>query len=161
MTAVDSAPDDDECEFLTIDLMVHDVQNLLATNIVLSYPSDVVAFSAASGTSSVLSSGNTAIEVKAAATGADEATIAITRLSDTGIDVPDDGVADQVTLDAYFDFVGSPLGGSYIAGTEAAVFDVKWSQNFSDTANLSAYAKKTWVKANYLKKGSTVKLEEV
>jgi hypothetical protein len=83
------------------------------------------------------------------------------KLAALGYDVPDDGVADQVTLDAYFDFVGSPLGGSYIAGTEAAVFDVKWSQNFSDTANLSAYAKKTWVAKNYLKKGSTVKLEEV
>ena len=47
------------------------------------------------------------------------------KLAALGYDVPDDGVADQVTLDAYFEVVGSPLGGSYIAGTEAAVFDVE------------------------------------
>ena len=69
------------------------------------------------------------------------------KLAALGHDVPDGGVADQNTLDAYFEVVGSPLGGSYIAGTEAAQFDVEWSKVFeSGSPDLKAYAKKTWVK---------------
>jgi hypothetical protein len=72
--------------------MVHDVQDLFAANIVATFPSNVVAFSAATGQGSVLASDNTAPDVEASVTGVGEVTLAIARLSQTGIDVPADGV---------------------------------------------------------------------
>jgi hypothetical protein len=92
VTTVDGLPDDDECNILVVDLMVHDVQDLFATNIVATFPSNVVAFSAATGQGSVLASDNTAPDVEASVTGVGEVTLAIARLSQTGIDVPADGV---------------------------------------------------------------------
>lgn len=46
-------------------------------------------------------------------------------------DVGLDGVADQDFLDALFDFVGSPLGGSYFSGEEAAIFDRRYIRRMS------------------------------
>ena len=76
-----------------MDLIVHDVQDLYAANFVVTFPSNVVGFSAAVGQGSFLASDNTAVDVEARLTDAGEVTIAITRLgAATGIDVPDDGV---------------------------------------------------------------------
>lgn len=97
VTTTDGAPDDDQCNFLYVDLMVHDVQDLYAANFVVTYPNNVVAFSAAIGQGSFLGSDNTAVDVEARLTDAGEVTIAITRLGvDTGLDIPDDGVGKRL-----------------------------------------------------------------
>jgi hypothetical protein len=93
VTTTDGAPDDDECNFLFVDLMVHDVQDLYAANFVVTYPVNVVGFSAAFGAESFLGSDNTAVDVEARITNSGEVTIGITRLAaPTGIDIPNDGV---------------------------------------------------------------------
>jgi hypothetical protein len=54
------------------------------------------------------------------------------KLRQLGVDeVGEDGEADQVFLDAIFEFVGSPLGGSYFDGNEAAIFDRKYTRRMS------------------------------
>lgn len=45
------------------------------------------------------------------------------RLRDLGYEAGDDGAATQDMLDMFFQVVGSPRGGSYISGEEAAIFD--------------------------------------
>ena len=97
VTTTDGEPDDDQCNFLYVDLMVHDVQDLFAANFVVTYPNNVVAFSAALGQGSFLGSDNTAVDVEARLTDAGEVTIAVARLGAvTGIDVPDDGVGKRL-----------------------------------------------------------------
>jgi len=95
--AVDGEPDDDQCNFLFVDLMVHDVDDLFAANFVVTYPSSVVGFTSASGLDSVLASGNTAVDVEARVTGAGEVTVGITRVgSDTGVNVAPDGTGKKL-----------------------------------------------------------------
>lgn len=48
------------------------------------------------------------------------------KLKDFGVDVGTDGLADQAFLDAIFNIVGAPLGGSYFSGEEGRIFDIKW-----------------------------------
>ena len=76
-----------ECDFLFVDLRVHDVNDLFAANFVVTYPSTVVAFNSATGLDSVLAGGNTAVDVEARVTASDEVTIGITRFAVTGVDV--------------------------------------------------------------------------
>jgi hypothetical protein len=93
VTTPDVAPNDNQCNFLYVDLMVNGVQDLFAANFVVTYPNNVVGFSAADGLGSVLADDNTAVQVIPRVTNAGEVTIAITRLgAETGIDVLDDGV---------------------------------------------------------------------
>lgn len=67
-----------------------------------------------------------------------------------------DGVADQEFLDTIFTLVGSPTGGSYFSGKEAATFDEIWAQRFATAPDLESYAKKWWVKKNYVAAGEAV-----
>lgn len=83
------------------------------------------------------------------------------RLQLLGYDIELDGVSSQATLNAVFELVDpitgtSPQGGSYISGKEAAAFDVVLAQSYAGNADLSAYAKKFWVKKNYVAAGEAV-----
>jgi hypothetical protein len=108
--AVDGQPDDDECNLLYVDLMVHDVQDLFAANIIVNFPSNVVGFSSADGAGSVLGSDNVAPRVQADLTDLGEATVAITRLAQTGVDVPDDGVGKRLIRLVFFRSASSGSG---------------------------------------------------
>jgi len=111
VTTIDGVPDDDECNFVYVDLMVHDVQDLYAANFVVTYPVNVVGFSAAIGEGSFLSSDNTAVDVEARVTDAGEVTLAITRLAvATGIDIPDDGVGKRLIRLAFVRAASSGSG---------------------------------------------------
>ena len=85
VTSVDG--ESGECDFVFVDLSVHDVNDFFAANFVVTYPSTVVAFNSATGLDSVLTGGNTAVDVEVRVTGSGEVTIGITRISDTGVDV--------------------------------------------------------------------------
>jgi len=86
VTTVDG--DSGECDFLFVDLIVHDVQDLYTANIVATYPSSVVRFSSATGLDSVLTLDNTAVDVEVRVTGSGEVTLAITRVgADAGVNV--------------------------------------------------------------------------
>ena len=110
VTTVDGEPTDDECNILNVDLMVNDVQDLFGANFVVTYPVNVVAFGAAAGSGSILASGNTAVVVEASSTGTGEVTIGITRVSQTGIDVPDDGVGKLLIRLVFFQAASSGSG---------------------------------------------------
>jgi hypothetical protein len=88
ITTEDGDPDDDVCDFLAIDLKVHEVDDLFGANFVVTYPTGVVSFNSATGLDSVLASGNTAVDVEARVTNAGEVTIGISRIgSISGVDV--------------------------------------------------------------------------
>lgn len=81
------------------------------------------------------------------------------KLKDLGVvAVGEDGVADQEFLDAIFGVVGSPLGGSYFSGSEAAEFDLAYTEAFAVPVDLSSRATYTWVRKNFIEKGATVAL---
>lgn len=73
------------------------------------------------------------------------------KLKDFGVDVGTDGLADQATLDAIFEIVGSPAGGSYFSGEEGRLFDLAWMAAVGTTPDLSAYATKADVEAASIK----------
>ena len=57
---------------------------------------------------------------------------------DFGKDVGTDGLADQAFLDAIFEIVGSPLGGSYFSGEEGRIFDIKWIEKIAGSGGAPA-----------------------
>ena len=118
VTTTDGQPDDDECNVLNVDLMVHDVQDLFAANFVVTFPSNVVAFSAAIGESSYLGSDNTALDVEARLTDSGVVAIAITRLAQTGIDIPADGVGKRLIQLRFFLAASSGSGDIEFTTTE-------------------------------------------
>jgi hypothetical protein len=81
-----------ECNFLFVDLWVHEVEDLFAANFVVTFPSNLVAFAQASGLDSVLASGNTAVDVEARVTVPGEVSVGITRVGvATGVNVDPTG----------------------------------------------------------------------
>jgi len=85
-TVVAEDGDSGDCGILTVDLVVTDVNDLFGANLVVTFPQSLVSFSSASEVGSILASGS-AVSVQDTVSNPGEATVGITRLNNTGVDV--------------------------------------------------------------------------